>query len=299
MPLLGGIADEIATREILCKIGDLGLSAMVESDLKSVGESSVAIINPRWVAPEILANLPYNVEADVYSLGLVFWEIKHRKIVFDDVEGLLGGEGAIFEMVQNGNRPPIQMDNSFDLICQRCWAPNPFHRPQSSSVLNDIRNIALERFPNLKWDFYSPPQKTEMSISQIERESRKVRSISKISQVLLPSMVLGFVDFHSNGDDSVEHNSVPTSLEITCGTVAGNIVWLGNRTGGIFTVELSHDHQFTTCVASDYWFNEGKSCIATLVHCPHRNLVWSATENGIIQVSEILILTLSLFNQKT
>lgn len=37
--------------------------------------SSMVASNPRWLAPEILAGLPYTVAADVYSFGVIMWEL--------------------------------------------------------------------------------------------------------------------------------------------------------------------------------------------------------------------------------
>lgn len=37
--------------------------------------SSMVASNPRWLAPEILSGLPYTVAADVYSFGIIMWEL--------------------------------------------------------------------------------------------------------------------------------------------------------------------------------------------------------------------------------
>ena len=42
---------------------------------ESVVLSSMVASNPRWLAPEILAGLPYTVAADVYSFGVIMWEL--------------------------------------------------------------------------------------------------------------------------------------------------------------------------------------------------------------------------------
>jgi serine/threonine protein kinase len=38
-----------------------------------------------WTAPEILMKQPYGFSADVYSLGIVLWEIATRKVPYDDL----------------------------------------------------------------------------------------------------------------------------------------------------------------------------------------------------------------------
>jgi serine/threonine protein kinase len=41
-------------------------------------------VNPRWVAPEILEGLPYSTYSDVYAFGLILWELRYRKLAYDE-----------------------------------------------------------------------------------------------------------------------------------------------------------------------------------------------------------------------
>ena len=54
------------------QVCDFNLSRVME---ESVVLSSMVASNPRWLAPEILAGLPYTVAADVYSFGVIMWEL--------------------------------------------------------------------------------------------------------------------------------------------------------------------------------------------------------------------------------
>lgn len=56
----------------LPQVCDFNLSRVME---ESVVLSSMVASNPRWLAPEILAGLPYTVAADVYSFGIIMWEL--------------------------------------------------------------------------------------------------------------------------------------------------------------------------------------------------------------------------------
>jgi len=59
---------------LLCtdQVCDFNLSRVMED---SVVLSSMVASNPRWLAPEILGGLPYTVAADVYSFGIIMWEL--------------------------------------------------------------------------------------------------------------------------------------------------------------------------------------------------------------------------------
>jgi len=51
----------------------------------------------QWMAPEVLSLCPYDVQADVYSYGIVLWEMTHLQIPYGDktqdqlIRGVLKG----------------------------------------------------------------------------------------------------------------------------------------------------------------------------------------------------------------
>ena len=62
--------------KLVAKLGDLGLSRRIPT--KMVGRK---VDNPRWLSPEVMEDLPYNEMADIFSLGIVFWELLERQMV--------------------------------------------------------------------------------------------------------------------------------------------------------------------------------------------------------------------------
>lgn len=64
----------LITAQGVAKIGDFGLARVVETTMKSMIRSLVGTVN--WQAPELWVPHPrYNEKVDVYSVGLVLWEI--------------------------------------------------------------------------------------------------------------------------------------------------------------------------------------------------------------------------------
>ena len=62
---------------VLAKIADFGLSAaMMQS---AMGRK---VDCPVWLAPEIMRNQEYTTKADVYSMGIILWELltKQQKL---------------------------------------------------------------------------------------------------------------------------------------------------------------------------------------------------------------------------
>jgi serine/threonine protein kinase len=76
-----------------------------------------------WLAPEIIQMKPYTEKADVYSLGVIFWELLTREQYFSEIRFM-----AILEdMVKAGKRPPIPSSciPSYRQLIELCWAQDP------------------------------------------------------------------------------------------------------------------------------------------------------------------------------
>ena len=46
--------------------------------------SSMAANNPRWLAPEILSGRGYTFSSDVYSFGMILWELMTWRVPWHD-----------------------------------------------------------------------------------------------------------------------------------------------------------------------------------------------------------------------
>ena len=80
------------------KIGDFGLSKHVyERNNKLLKKSEIV----RYMDPESLRN-PNNFKFDVYSLGILFWEISSGRIPFES-----DSPDDIYLAVKNGKRETI------------------------------------------------------------------------------------------------------------------------------------------------------------------------------------------------
>jgi serine/threonine protein kinase len=52
---------------------------------ESVVLSSMAASNPRWLAPEVLSGKSYTFAADVYSFGVILWEMLTWQVPWHDM----------------------------------------------------------------------------------------------------------------------------------------------------------------------------------------------------------------------
>ena len=108
----------------------------------------------RYMAPEVAMNQPYNQSIDIYSFGVLLYEM---------IVGLRAYEGLepdVFyrEVIYGGSRPDlhtdywgrpiINMSNDIRQLFQACWSPYINDRPSAGDVLACIER-SLQRATNI------------------------------------------------------------------------------------------------------------------------------------------------------
>ncbi|KAF9998934.1 Nuclear receptor sub 2 group C member 2 [Modicella reniformis] len=98
-------------------------------------------------SPEKLSKstMRYTFECDIYSLGMVLWEISSGRPPFEDIltpQNIQGG--AMPLLAQNivagrRERPVKGTDPIYEDIYTRCWHPNPLERPSIDWVIQSLR----------------------------------------------------------------------------------------------------------------------------------------------------------------
>lgn len=111
------------------KIGDFGLSRVLNFEPMSgfVGTA-------QWMAPEVYLSQPlYDSKVDVFSFGIVLWELLTSKIPYDGFE-----DAAIPRLVVHENlRPEIPAGTPRELgnLISSCWAADPKERPSFQQIV--------------------------------------------------------------------------------------------------------------------------------------------------------------------
>lgn len=95
----------------------------------------------QWMAPEVLANEKYAEPADVYSCGIILWELLSRECPYDGMEPIQ----CAVAVLNRGIRPDIPnwCPASYAALISSCVAKAPEARPTFMQILS-----ALDAMPS-------------------------------------------------------------------------------------------------------------------------------------------------------
>jgi serine/threonine protein kinase len=115
------------------KVADFGFARIKEENA-----TMTRCGTPCWTAPEVIRGEKYDERADVYSFGIVMWEVLTRKQPF-------GGRnfmGVSLDVLE-GKRPQVPGDCpvEFKKLMKKCWHASAVKRPSMENVLARLENL--------------------------------------------------------------------------------------------------------------------------------------------------------------
>ena len=117
------------------------------SKIKNVGKKNSKIFykSYRNCAPEILLDKPYNEKADIWSFGLLLWELTTLEQPFSD---LISYDALVEKICKR--REIVKFNDSFEpllfKIIAQCLSFEPEKRPSMKDILRQIPQIQLEYY---------------------------------------------------------------------------------------------------------------------------------------------------------
>ncbi|GAM21474.1 hypothetical protein SAMD00019534_046490 [Acytostelium subglobosum LB1] len=121
---------------IVAKVSDFGLSRTVVQ-----GFVSKVVDNPMWLAPEVLNGYEYNEKGDIYSFGVIMWELFHMQLPFEEFN--IKFMSTLEDHILNGLRPTISplCNKAYAALITKCWSADPQSRPPFPTIVKQLDEI--------------------------------------------------------------------------------------------------------------------------------------------------------------
>ncbi|XP_026214791.1 LOW QUALITY PROTEIN: KIT proto-oncogene, receptor tyrosine kinase b [Anabas testudineus] len=189
---------DLAARNILlthgrvAKICDFGLARDITTDASYVLRGN-ARLPVKWMSPESIFDCVYTFESDVWSYGILLWEI--FSLGNSPYPGMQVGS-AFYRMIQEGHRmsrpefAPIEM---YDMMLS-CWSHDPLKRPSFRKLVETTELLLSENTKNVYLTLSNTPGPAEQQWSPSRRLS-SVCSTTAPTQPLLQSTADVFLDY--------------------------------------------------------------------------------------------------------
>ncbi|XP_067385582.1 mitogen-activated protein kinase kinase kinase 12 isoform X2 [Emydura macquarii macquarii] len=150
----------LITYDDMVKISDFGTSKELSD--KSTKMSFAGTV--AWMAPEVIRNEPVSEKVDIWSFGVVLWELLTGEIPYKDVDS----SAIIWGVGSNSLHLPVPSGcpDGFKILLRQCWNSKPRNRPSFRQILLHL-DIASA-------DVLSTPQETYFKSQAEWREEVKL-----------------------------------------------------------------------------------------------------------------------------
>ncbi|KAH1019476.1 hypothetical protein HUJ04_009290 [Dendroctonus ponderosae] len=135
------------------KIGDFGMTRDIyQSDYYKKGSRNV-LLPVRWMAPESIADGVNTYDTDIWSYGIVLWEIV--TLAAQPYHGMSNEEVINFVLSKGVLTRPEECPNLLWELMERCWEWLPKQRPTCCEIIEMLEGCAGVDFGSISF-FHSP-----------------------------------------------------------------------------------------------------------------------------------------------
>ena len=123
------------------KVSDVGVSKL------AIDITGTLAGTPLYIAPEVFHSEVYDCQADIYSLGIMLWEMWYGEQAFANVHA--PNLEALFSLVDEGCRPEDvkgckQPPAQWKQLMKQCWDRNPKKRPRARECHEAVTKLSAE-----------------------------------------------------------------------------------------------------------------------------------------------------------
>uniref|UniRef100_G1PUG7 Mitogen-activated protein kinase kinase kinase n=1 Tax=Myotis lucifugus TaxID=59463 RepID=G1PUG7_MYOLU len=159
--------------DTVLKITDFGLAREWHKTTKMSAAGTYA-----WMAPEVIRLSLFSKSSDVWSFGVLLWELLTGEVPYREIDALAVAYGVAMNKL---TLPiPSTCPEPFARLLEECWDPDPHGRPDFSSILKQLEVIEqsalfqmpLESFHSLQEDWKLEIQHMFNDLRTKEKELR-------------------------------------------------------------------------------------------------------------------------------
>jgi serine/threonine protein kinase len=135
-------ANLLVDNNMTVKVTDFGFAENLKVDrylLDKKGPKGTAL----YMAPEVMRQEEFNEKADVYSFGLILYELISGEELFPQYEEL----DPFFQAICIDHErpiPPPHTPPSVAALMKRCWSADPIYRPSFEEIIRSLDEILIE-----------------------------------------------------------------------------------------------------------------------------------------------------------
>ncbi|XP_039250528.2 ephrin type-B receptor 3-like isoform X1 [Styela clava] len=136
----------LVNSDLICKVSDFGLSRTLENDPHATYTTQGGKIAIRWAAPECIRYRQFTSASDVWSYGIVMWEVmSYGEKPYWDMTNQ-----QVVQNIESGMRLPAPT-NCLKAVHEKmleCWSLDPNKRPKFIDLVSDLESLKKAPRPN-------------------------------------------------------------------------------------------------------------------------------------------------------